>query len=48
MSSEMCNETHDDPRVKNEDGVFTPINLSVMDEMGLETRRNPIDTEYSR
>lgn len=31
-----------------EDGIYTAMNLSTLDDMGLESRRNPIDTEISR
>ena len=44
----MQDETQEEQRGQNEDGVYTPVDLSALEDIGLETRRNPIDTEYSR
>ena len=48
MSQEIKDAHETDTDQNGGDGSYTPLNMSRTDEMGLETRRNPIETEFSR
>lgn len=47
-SDQIDNEKANGRRDMMEDGLYTPINMSSLDEMGMVSNRNPIDTDCSR